>query len=615
MSASIDSGQRVQVALVSREDAARAQLRDALDDFGATVVLEQDAAALDIGALRGSGASVVIVSLPADSDADIDALQPLLDDPGIAVVFDESTVSSQLNGWDLARWARHLAAKVMGSTDTDPPRPLGSDASGEEDLMPDPGAPPTPEQLAGEPLIEEFTIEADEHADAVPTDYMPMEDATVIVAGSEESGLDFDLGGVESAMGNAEARPDVSPTSVPDASTAEAGDDAGFELPDADLSVLELELNSTTEAVEGGDDSAPLADAIHLEEADVEGDVDGSASDPFAGTLAGLETENNDVPADFSSFGSSDEATDLGADEDVLRMAAELDQRMDDDSGGESVSEGFDSLDFAGDAGSAVSSGEAPAPEAQAKPDISSGMSFSLEDFTEGEVQRDPAETETSDSPAPSASFDLSALELEPMREDEPVPREDAMALKRVIVLGASIGGPDALRTFLADIPKEFPALFLLAQHLESGFFGRLAEQLQKSSALPVSVADTNHTYVHGHVLVIGADRRYRLRKDGRIMASEHEEKPHYQPCIDDVLRDVADVFGKASTAIIFSGMAGDAIEGSVYMTSKGGEVWAQDSESCVVSSMVDGARSRGVVEFTGSPRELAAYCVERYGA
>jgi chemotaxis response regulator CheB len=60
--------------------------------------------------------------------------------------------------------------------------------------------------------------------------------------------------------------------------------------------------------------------------------------------------------------------------------------------------------------------------------------------------------------------------------------------------------------------------------------------------------------------------------------------------------------------------MAGDAIEGAVYLTSQGGEVWAQDPASCVVSSMVDGARARGVVEYIGSPRDLAERCVAQYG-
>ena len=189
-----------------------------------------------------------------------------------------------------------------------------------------------------------------------------------------------------------------------------------------------------------------------------------------------------------------------------------------------------------------------------------------------------------------------------------------SQAIPRVIVLGASIGGPDAVRTFLGGIPEGFPALFLLVQHLENGFFERLAQQLQKSAKLPVRVPDPATPARAGEILVIPAQQRVRIETDGQITLGEHLAPPKYTPSIDDVLRDTADRFGSAATAIIFSGMAGDAIEGAVYLTSLGGEVWAQDPSSCVVSSMVDGARARGVVEFLGSPRELAERCVEKYG-
>ncbi|MCB1560792.1 MAG: chemotaxis protein CheB [Xanthomonadales bacterium] len=641
MAAAIDTEARVNVALVSCDDAARDQLRSALDDRGARVVAEQDAAQLDVAAIHASGASVVIVSLPPDADSDIDALQSLLENPGIDVVFDEASVSGQLNGWDLARWARHLAAKVLGTTDIDPPRPAAAESAESDELIPDPGAPPTPEQLAGEPLIEEFTIEADEHADAVPTDFLPMEDAAGAAADADETGLELDLGSVESALSGGDVEPEVAPTAVPDAPADDRPDDTGFELPEADLSSLELEPEVDAEPVVEADPAQPaVVDAGNAEAApDMTGEVsvgvavepEGTASaDPFAGTLAAVDSDDDeDEHARFARFDTEDAALDLGADEDVMRLAAELEGHSE-ASAAEDVAEGFDSIRFdeegnpepdvsidadTGEASreaAAGASGEEPGQTAPA----GAGMAFSLEDLTEDDVRREPQPTPVDERPATSASSSgLGALALEPMREDEPTPREDALAIKRVIVLGASIGGPDALRTFLSDIPKGFPALFLLAQHLESGFFGRLSEQLQKSSSLPVSVAEPGHSYVHGHVLVVAADRNYRLRSDGRIIATEHAEKPHYQPCIDDVLRAVADEFGKKATAIIFSGMAGDAIEGSVYLTSKGGEVWAQDSESCVVSSMVDGARARGVVEFSGSPRELAAHCIERYSA
>ena len=60
--------------------------------------------------------------------------------------------------------------------------------------------------------------------------------------------------------------------------------------------------------------------------------------------------------------------------------------------------------------------------------------------------------------------------------------------------------------------------------------------------------------------------------------------------------------------------MAHDAIEGSKYLKSKGGVIWVQDPDTCVISSMVDGAREAGVVAFVGSPQQLAEKMIAEYG-
>jgi chemotaxis response regulator CheB len=246
-----------------------------------------------------------------------------------------------------------------------------------------------------------------------------------------------------------------------------------------------------------------------------------------------------------------------------------------------------------------------------------SSLNFSLEptseELEEAEMAPPVATPASAVAPATKTTLDplLAAMDLAPSR---PAKRAQDGPIPRIIVLGASIGGPDALRSFLGGIPEEFPALFVLAQHLENAFFERLAQQLQKASKLPVRVPEQGARARAGEVLVVPANKRVRIERDGAIALADCPTPPKYTPCIDDVMRDAADRFGADATAIIFSGMAGDAIEGAVYLTSLGGEVWAQDPASCVVSSMVDGARARGVVEFVGSPRELADHCVARYG-
>src|SRR5690606_21775467 len=113
--------------------------------------------------------------------------------------------------------------------------------------------------------------------------------------------------------------------------------------------------------------------------------------------------------------------------------------------------------------------------------------------------------------------FDSGAMDLslEPMGAGQEEEDTSADAIQRIIVLGASIGGPDALRTFLSAIPHDFPALFVLAQHLDNGFFERLAQQLQKSSKVPVRVPRSGDIAAHGEVLVVPSDVRMSIEPDG----------------------------------------------------------------------------------------------------
>ena len=84
---------------------------------------------LDRVALEGSGARVVVFNLDAESEAQIDHVYDVLDAGDYEVVFNEDDVSSNLSGWDQARWARNLAAKILRKPEIAvPPRPLGAES-------------------------------------------------------------------------------------------------------------------------------------------------------------------------------------------------------------------------------------------------------------------------------------------------------------------------------------------------------------------------------------------------------------------------------------------------------------------------------------------------------
>ena len=156
---------RKPVALLARAGAARDRLREALDAAGAQVVLEEDPTVLDAGTLAAAGPQAVLVALePAVEDALV-ALEPVLESPGLLVVFDEADLAARRDGWEAQRWIRHLAAKLHGHDDVLPP-------GREQDLVIDlqPGAPATPAQLHAEDPFDTHLAEAAARAEALPED-------------------------------------------------------------------------------------------------------------------------------------------------------------------------------------------------------------------------------------------------------------------------------------------------------------------------------------------------------------------------------------------------------------------------------------------------------------
>ncbi|MFA7487476.1 MAG: chemotaxis protein CheB [Lysobacteraceae bacterium] len=756
MAISVDS---CVVALLGRDDGARHQLRQALEELGAAVAFEGEPASVSGANVLDVAPNVVIVNLEEGAEDDLDHLQALFDDPSINVVFNEAGVSRSLEGWDLARWARHLAAKVLGNDNTMPPPPEGAELLQPRDLMPTPGAVPTPAQLAPEQSMDTFRDEAVNVSDAVPADELSgmlspaptaQAGAEDIVAGNDatpaaDAGLEIDFSMLEDALtlqdsppperlpptpesveeqnlagidvgtldmvtspadaasvepdvGAGTARQDESPAAVEETfdysfedfdaePAAESPGAASFETPQIDTAADEdtagfsidfsaMDSGQATDPASAGsagaDTPAPVAEGL---EADFSWDINELSSeageeldatgDTQAAAGGGFDAAAWNVSSDESGFDEN-----LALDDDVAALAAQLDAlEASSTPAGEDVPAGLDFSHLEQDdvAASAPESSAPTEPETAPVRDsetlLAGAASLSLapleqQDADAGDAQPapekpsydfgslsglslEPLEGEGEEEAAPAAGAAdseidplLMAMGLVESPEEAPAVAEDASstdeaaeddskmtvvpataggAIERVIVLGASIGGPDAVRTFLSEFPDQFPALFLLVQHLESGYFERLAQQLQKSSPLPVKVAAAGSIARHGEVLVVPASDRVSVDSNGQVTFEPHPAPPQYSPSIDAVLQSVADLFGNRATAIIFSGMAGDAVEGAVYLAGRGGEVWAQDPQTCVVSSMVDGARARGVVEFTGSPRDLAQRCITMF--
>ena len=119
----------VPVALLYQGGNLGGHLKDALRDLGADIVYESLASDLDRDALEGCGARIVVFNLDSESDAQIDHVYDVLDEGDYEVVFNDANASAQLSGTDQARWARHLAAKILNKPEIAvPARPVWAES-------------------------------------------------------------------------------------------------------------------------------------------------------------------------------------------------------------------------------------------------------------------------------------------------------------------------------------------------------------------------------------------------------------------------------------------------------------------------------------------------------
>ncbi len=189
----------------------------------------------------------------------------------------------------------------------------------------------------------------------------------------------------------------------------------------------------------------------------------------------------------------------------------------------------------------------------------------------------------------------------------ESVPNSSLSAngAKQIWILGASHGGPQAIKEFLSELPAGLPVGFVLVQHIGSGVVSALVEQLNRISKLNVDKPRSGRMLKNGELLVSPVDKRVSFDQYGHIILKPIVKKTTFNPSIDLVFQEAAK-FGARAGGIVFSGMGNDGMLGVKTLREAGGTIWAQDADSCVISSMADCARKTGMVQFSASPAVLA---------
>jgi two-component system chemotaxis response regulator CheB len=178
-----------------------------------------------------------------------------------------------------------------------------------------------------------------------------------------------------------------------------------------------------------------------------------------------------------------------------------------------------------------------------------------------------------------------------------------------IVVVGASTGGPSALRELLPGLPADFPLPVVIAQHLHDEFTGILLQTLRPCSHLRVDEASSGGLLVPGTVL-LAAGQDVRITDQYRVDVSPATFDDGC--CSVDVLFESASAtFGPRVLAVVLSGMGDDGLRGAAVIRANGGRVLAQSDESSAVWGMPGAVARAGLSSYVSSPSGLAAILVE----
>jgi two-component system chemotaxis response regulator CheB len=157
------------------------------------------------------------------------------------------------------------------------------------------------------------------------------------------------------------------------------------------------------------------------------------------------------------------------------------------------------------------------------------------------------------------------------------------------VAIGASTGGPAALKIILTRLPYDFPAGIVISQHMPRGFTASFAERLNSISEVHIKEATDGDEVEKGKVLICPGGSHMIFRKRGRkIVASIKEPKntDKYVPSVDMMMSSVAEVFGHKTMGIVLTGMGSDGMEGMLEIKKRGGYTIAESEDTAIVFGM-----------------------------
>ncbi len=551
------------VALLFDDRELGSQLRDALHERGARIVHEGALSTLSRAMLDNTGAEVLVVNLDDDAEHDLDRLYDVIEGDRPRVVFNDAQASRALDGWDRARWARHLAVKVLAQGDLDPPRP--------------------------------------QHAPVV----LAVAESAHVAASDEAQAVE---------LGTPEATPMPSaadPADAPGDTATPVFSHEPVVMASSNTAAVSETLAAELEALLAADDGVSEAD-------DFGGGLKFTAEDdlpPLHDGHFGVDALMTQGPAPVEFEPVAREAA-------VVAMPSfQLDHLtlapLDESFVPPVVAVTVAAADPAHESRmTAASSWALVEDEPLTEPAPSRPSEFGIEKLSAADFLAPEGGSHEESAIELGLSLELVSIEeaIAPKAYEgghEMLLSDLDTAIGRMLVLGAASDSTEAVCTFLSLLPSDLRMTVLHVQHLGGKSADEQVQLLAQRSSLPVRVAAHGARARTSEVLVVPADQQARVYRDGRIELQPLDAQAVQSSLIDASFTMVANVFGRNAQAIVFAGQANDAVGGCQAIHDRGGQVWVEASSEGHFADMVHGIEAERLNSYSGTSADLAARLIE----
>jgi two-component system chemotaxis response regulator CheB len=191
------------------------------------------------------------------------------------------------------------------------------------------------------------------------------------------------------------------------------------------------------------------------------------------------------------------------------------------------------------------------------------------------------------------------------------------ISTEKLIIIGASTGGTEALRDFLMRLPPDSPGV-MITQHMPAGFTAAFAKRLDGLCRITVKEAEHGERVLPGHAYIAPGSHHLLVQKSGANYVTALSDAPpvnRHRPSVEVLFRSAAAVIGPNAVGIMMTGMGKDGALAMLEMRNAGAYNIAQDEASCIVYGMPKEAVAAGAVHEIVALENIAACVFERLGA